>query len=121
MARHRRRGRRCFAHLYTSLRRTRAVAVPTACERRRKCGGAGSGRSVLGADRALPPLVAMHTVYEALKLSTLSWPLVEPLGKLLTAVASLAGRQEFVSHYHEISALCPPTESPAPSCRRRSA
>ena len=44
-------------------------------------------------------LVAMHTVYEALKLSTLSWPLVEPLGKLLTAVASLAGRQEFVSHY----------------------
>ena len=33
-------------------------------------------------------LVAMHTVYEALKLSTLSWPLVEPLGKLLTAVAS---------------------------------
>ena len=66
-------------------------------------------------------LVAMHTVYEALKLSTLSWPLVEPSANCSPpSPRSPAARSSSLTT-HEISALCPPTESPAPSCRRRSA
>lgn len=50
-------------------------------------------------EQVLLCLEALHSVYEDFKLSTLTWPLLRPLGHTLACLASAFGCHAYWEHY----------------------